>query len=73
MSKYESLWNYINNCNKDTITLTFAEIGEIVGVPLDHSFLRYKKELVEYGWEVGKIFIKEQKVLFEKCEEKNEQ
>lgn len=34
MSKYESLWNYIKSCNEDTITLTFAEIGDIAGVPL---------------------------------------
>lgn len=55
------------------MTLTFAEIGEIAGIPLDHSFLRYKKELVEYGWQVGKISTKEQTVTFKKCEEKNEQ
>lgn len=67
MSKYEKLWNYIKSCNEDTLTLTFAEIGEIAGVPLDHAFLRYKKELLEYGWEVRKISMKEQKVTFEKC------
>lgn len=64
MSKYESLWNYIKNCNEDTIMLTFAEIGSIAGVPIDHSFLRYKKELTQYGWEVGKISMKAQTVLF---------
>ena len=67
MSKYEKLWNYIKSCNEDTLTLTFAEIGEIAGVPLDHAFLRYKKELAEYDWEVRKISMKEQKVTFEKC------
>ena len=67
MSKYEKLWNCIKSCNEDTLTLTFAEIGEIAGVPLDHAFLRYKKELAEYDWEVRKISMKEQKVTFEKC------
>lgn len=67
MSKYEKLWHYIKNCNEDTTTLTFAEIGSIAGVPIDHSFLRYKKELVEYGWEVGKIAMKAQTVLFIKA------
>ncbi len=67
MSKYEALWSYIKNCGKDTVTLTFEEIGGIVGVPLDHSFLRYKKELTEYGYEVKKISMKEQKVTFTKC------
>lgn len=63
MSKFESLWNYVKNCNEDTITLTFEEVGVISGVPIDHSFLRYKKELTEYGWEVKKISMKEQKVV----------
>lgn len=67
MSKYEALWSYIKNCGKDTVTLTFEEIGCIAGVPLDHSFLRYKKELTEYGYEVKKISMKEQKVTFTKC------
>lgn len=64
MSKYESLWHYLRNCGKETVTLSFAEIGAIAGVPIDHSFLRYKKELTQYGWEVKKISMKEQKVTF---------
>ncbi len=68
MSKYENLWQYIKNCGQGEITLTFAEIGAISGAPLDHSFLRYKKELRAYGWEVSRISMKEQKVLFERCE-----
>lgn len=67
MSKYEKLWNYIKDCNEDTITLNFVEIGSIAGVPIDHSFLRYKKELTQYGWEVGKISMKAQTVLFIKA------
>ena len=30
---------------------------------IDHSFLTYKKELLEYGYEVAKISIKEKYVL----------
>lgn len=67
MSKYEALWKYIENCGQDSITLTFEEINDIAGVAIDHSFLRYKKELTEYGYEVRKIYMKEQKVAFEKC------
>lgn len=67
MSKYERLWSYIKDGNTDRITLTFEEIGKIAGVPIDHSFLRYKKELTEYGYEVQKISMKEQKVTFLKC------
>lgn len=67
MSKYKTLWEYIKNCDQDSITLTFEEIGDIAGVAIDHSFLRYKQELAEYGYEVKKIFMKEQKVAFKKC------
>lgn len=64
MSKYEKLWQYVKNRAEDEITLTFDEIEKIVGFQLDHSFLRYKKEAAEYGFEVGKIFMKEQKIAF---------
>lgn len=46
--------------------LTFDEVEKIAGVPLDHSFLNYKKELSGYGYEVGKISIKAQTVSFTK-------
>jgi len=46
--------------------MTFAEIQNIAGIPIDHSFLKYKKELTEYGYEVGKISMKEQMVIFNK-------
>lgn len=68
MSKYERLWRYVGGCSNETLTLTFEEVGEIAGVSIDHSFLQHKKELGEYGWEVRKISIKEQKVTFEKKE-----
>lgn len=64
MSKYEKLWQYVKNRAEDEITLTFDEIEKIVGFPLDHSFLRYKKEAAEYGFKVEKIFMKEQKIAF---------
>jgi hypothetical protein len=48
--------------------LTFDEINEIVGIPIDHSFLKYKRELTGYGYQVGKISMKEQTVVFKKIE-----
>lgn len=36
---------------------------------VNHSFLKYKKELTEYGYKVGKISMKEQTVMFNKIEE----
>ncbi len=68
MSKYNALWVWIQNSGESALKLSFAEIGEILGFPMDHSFLRFKKELNEYGYEVGKISMKEQTVAFEKKE-----
>lgn len=67
MSKYERLWNFIRADGREAVVLSFEEIEEIAGIPIDHSFLRYKKELTEYGYEVGKISMKERKVTFKQC------
>ena len=64
MSKYDKLWKYIQESEKAQLVLSFEKIGEIAGVPLDHSFLKYKKELLDYGYEVVKISMKAQTVLF---------
>ena len=39
--------------------LSFDEIGQIAGFPIDHSFLASKKELLGYGYHVVKISLKE--------------
>ena len=71
MSKYDSLWKWIQKNGDDKFSFTYAEIEKIAGLPIDHSFLTYKKELIEYGYKVGKISMKEQKVMFERVEELN--
>lgn len=63
MSKYETLWNYIKSSDKNNLKLTYDEIKNILGFELDHSFLKYKKELIEYGYEVTKISMKN-KIIF---------
>ena len=68
MSKYEPLWKWICDNGTDSFKLTFAEIEEIAGVPIDHSFLKYKKELSEYGFCVGKISMREETVSFQKVQ-----
>lgn len=62
MSKYEPLWNWIRENGTDSFQLSYAEIESILGFPIDHSFLTYKKELTEYGFAVGKISMKNQTV-----------
>lgn len=68
MSKYNSLWEYVQKNGGQSFSLTFGEIQNIAGVPIDHSFLKYKKELTEYGYQVGKISMKEQTVIFNKID-----
>lgn len=65
MSKYNVLWEYVKNSGVSSLLLTFGEIEEIAGIPIDHSFLKYKKELTEYGYQVGKISMKAQTVSFQ--------
>ena len=64
MSKYDALWKYVSEAGKDSLKLTYAEIENVAGMPIDLSFLTYKKELIEYGYKVGKISMKEQTVEF---------
>ena len=45
MSKYNLLWDYVKKSGRDFLKLTFKEIENILGAPIDHSFLKYKKEL----------------------------
>ena len=66
MSKYDPLWKWIKEKGTDNFKLTYAEIENIAGVPIDHSFLTFKKELLEYGYKVAKISMKEQTIAFEK-------
>ncbi len=63
MSKYEPLWTYIKNNNKEEYILSYDEIKSILGFDIDHSFLKYKKELLDFNYEVKKINIKEKSVL----------
>ena len=68
MSKYNALWSDIGTRSEACFRLTFDEIRQIAGLEIDHSFLTYKKELIAYGYQVGKISLKEQTVEFRKIE-----
>ncbi|HGS9729307.1 TPA: hypothetical protein ACMVCU_003426, partial [Clostridioides difficile] len=65
---YSSLWEYVKKNNSQSFKLTFEEIKDIAGIEIDHSFLKYKKELNEYGYQVGKISLKEKTVIFDKID-----
>lgn len=68
MSKYEPLWQYLKEQNEEKYTLSYQEIQNVTGFEIDHSFLSYKKELKEYGYEVVKISMKEKSVIFHKID-----
>ena len=68
MSKFNALWDYIGNSSQSSFQLTFEEIRAIAGIEIDHSFLTYKKELLAYGYQVGKISLKQQTVQFLRIE-----
>ncbi len=68
MSKYDLLWKYLRDNGGKSIKLTFEEIEDICGVQINHSFLKYKKELPDYGYEVQKISLKEKTVAFKKTD-----
>lgn len=63
MSKYEPLWNYVKS-QEAGFALTYEQIEKILGFPIDHSFLTFKKELIDYSWQVGKISMKNKTVNF---------
>ena len=71
MNKYEGLWRWIGDSGSVESTLTFDEIEEIAGCPLDHSFLGYKKDLERYGYEVARISLKKRTVLFRRLPKKS--
>lgn len=70
MSKYDPLWQHFRGLDRSTVQLSFDAIQDILGFPIDHSFLNYKKELERYGYRVSKIHLKEKSVLFEKVKRK---
>ena len=65
MSKYDTLWKHIAETQPNA--LTFEDVERICGIPIDHSFLTYKKELEVYGFRVGKISMKKQTIVIERA------
>lgn len=64
MSKYDPLWESIRASDLKSAALLFSEIKEILGFEIDHSFLNYKKELLEYGFEITKISLVDKTVFY---------
>lgn len=60
MSKYDLLWQAVRQSEADTLTLTLEEAARLAGVPIDHSFLTFKRELSAYGYSVKRVSLKAQ-------------
>lgn len=54
LSKYEPLWKFLKENNKDSYKLSYEEMEGILGFSIDHSFLTFKKEAKDFGYEVRK-------------------
>lgn len=66
MSKYDPLWDYVQKSESSAFQMTFDQIRDVLGFDLDHSFLNFKKELLNYGYQVEKISLKAKTVSFSK-------
>lgn len=66
MSKYDPLWQYLKDNGRDEYRLSFDDVKDILGFDIDHSFLTYKKQAAEHGYEVVKISMKEKTIAFKK-------
>lgn len=64
MSDYLKLWEYVAQSNEDTLKLSFEDVERISGNVLNHSFLNHKKEQLDYGYEVKKISMKNNDIVF---------
>lgn len=69
MSKYDPLWKFLSENGSSPIRLSFEQIRNLLGFEIDHSFLNYKKEAKQVGYQVEKISLKAKNVLFRKTDE----
>ena len=66
MSKYEPLWIYLKKEQKESFRLSFDDILNILGFKIDHTYIKYKNEAKDYGYEVIKISLKEKYIIISK-------
>ena len=64
MSKYSFLWEYVSAQAAKSFSLSFEETEKLLGFPVDHSYIKNKKELLVFGWKVDKISMKNKRIYF---------
>lgn len=58
MSKYNALWEFVQKDGSPSLKLSFDKIKDIIGFEIDHSFLNYKKELAQLGYQASQDIFK---------------
>ncbi len=66
MSKYEPLWKHVQADGRESFELSFEDIKVITGIDIDASIIRSKGEIKAYGYNIVKISMGDQKILFKK-------
>lgn len=69
MCKYNPLWEAVKKDKRISFDLSFDEIKEIIGSPIDHSFFKSKDELLNFGYCVTEISLTKKIVTFSKLKE----
>lgn len=71
MSKYLPLWDFVSISKNFPLKMSFEDIKNVLGFEIDHSFLKYKKELELFGYKVLKISLKEKFIVFDESEKES--
>ncbi len=66
VSKYDPLWDLVGQSDAESLQLSFQQVNDVLGFAIDHSFLTFKKELLDYGYQVAKVSLKHRVVSFER-------
>lgn len=67
MSKYRPLWEYVERLDTYPLEMSFDDISAVLGFRIDHAFLSFKKETVDYGFTVKKVSLNNKTVIFDKA------
>lgn len=68
MSRYQPLWDFVFGCGCRHYALTFDDIADIIGSPLNHTLMLYNAELQSYGYTITRISERESTVFIDKID-----
>lgn len=68
MSRYQPLWDFVLGCGCRHYALTFNDIADIIGSPLNRSIMLHNSELLRYGYTISRISERESTVFIDKVD-----